>query len=164
MVIDEKGNEGETPASPEDDHWMERALALAREAERAGDVPVGCVVVNEAGLVAEGYNVREANADPLGHAEIVALAGASRALSRWRLSDCTVYVTLEPCFMCAGALVHARVRRVVYGATDPKAGAAGSLANVLRDERLNHRCALTRGVRAEEASALLKAFFRSRRT
>lgn len=142
---------------------MERALALAREAQRAGDVPVGCVIVNDEGLVSEGFNVREAQADPLGHAEIVALAGASRALSRWRLSDCTVYVTLEPCFMCAGALVHARVKRVVFAATDSKAGAAGSLANVLQDERLNHRCALTPGVRAHEASVLLKAFFRSKR-
>jgi tRNA(adenine34) deaminase len=142
---------------------MDQALGLARAAELAGDVPVGCVIVNDQGLVSEGFNTREAAQDPTGHAEITALREASRKLGRWRLSDCTVYVTLEPCFMCAGALVHARVKRVVYAAPDPKTGAAASLANVLQDARLNHRCEVSRGVREGEASLLLKVFFRSRR-
>ena len=146
-----------------DAHWMGQALALASLAEAAGDVPVGCVVVNEQGVVATGYNVREAAADPTGHAEMVALRAAAQTLGRWRLSDCTAYVTLEPCFMCAGAFVHARIGRVVFGARDPKTGASGSLANVLQDPRLNHRCEVTAGVLEEEAGSLLRRFFRSRR-
>lgn len=153
-----------SPSSPTPDEiWMHEALLAAHKALEAGDVPVGCVIVNEDGLVATGHNVREAAADPTGHAEILALREASRVLSRWRLSDCTVYVTLEPCFMCAGALVHARVKRVVYAAPDPKTGAAGSLANVLQDARLNHRCEVASGVLAAEAGEQLRGFFRAKR-
>ncbi|MCA2961540.1 MAG: tRNA adenosine(34) deaminase TadA [Silvanigrellales bacterium] len=158
------------PATPEDavstqddDAWMHQALLAAQKAEAAGDVPVGCVLVNDSGLVSVGFNVREAAADPTGHAEMIALREASRKLARWRLSDCTAYVTLEPCFMCAGALVHARIKRVVFAAADPKTGAAGSLANVLQDPRLNHRCEITSGVLALEAGEQLRRFFRAKR-
>jgi tRNA(adenine34) deaminase len=144
--------------------WMRRALALANEAAALGEVPVGAVVVDGDGrVVGEGRNVRERNADPLGHAEIVAIAAASRTLGRWRLSGCTLYVTLEPCFMCAGALVNARVDRLVFGALDPKAGAVGSLADVCRDTRLNHRLHVDSGVLADDCALVLKAFFRNRR-
>jgi tRNA(adenine34) deaminase len=143
--------------------WMRQALVLAEEAERNGDVPVGCVVVNESGLVSTGLNVRELNQDPLGHAEVTALRSASQKLGRWRLSDCTVYVTLEPCHMCSGALVLSRVKRVVFACHDPKTGAAGSLNNVLQDPRLNHFCEVTSGVLKTEASEMLRRFFKSRR-
>lgn len=143
---------------------MARALTLAAEAAAVGEVPVGAVLVDGTGrIVGEGRNTREGDKDPLGHAEILAIAAASRALGRWRLSGCTLYVTLEPCFMCAGALVNARVDRLVFGATDPKAGAVGSLADVCRDPRLNHRLVVVNGVLADECGAVLKAFFRSRR-
>jgi tRNA(adenine34) deaminase len=149
---------------PEDAGWMERALAEAEDAERKGDVPVGCVIVHpELGLVAQGRNQREELQDPTAHAEVVALRQASLKLGRWRLSDCTLYVTLEPCFMCAGAIVNARVKRVVYGAQDPKAGACESLAHTLNDPRLNHRCEVASRVLEEEARSLLKGFFRKRR-
>jgi tRNA(adenine34) deaminase len=155
----------ESPHSDDDLRWMDEALEHARAAERAGDVPVGCVLVDATGtLVASGHNTREAAHDPTGHAEMIALREASRVLGRWRLSDLTAYVTLEPCFMCAGALVHARVGRVVFATRDPKTGAAGSLANVLQDPRLNHRCEISVGAREAEASTMLKAFFRSRRS
>jgi tRNA(adenine34) deaminase len=148
----------------DDERWMVKALEAAQQAEREGDVPVGCVVIHpELGLVASAYNKREAEQDPTAHAEVLALREASRNLRRWRLSDCTIYVTLEPCFMCAGALVNARVKRVVYAATDAKAGACESLANVLSDDRLNHRCEWTRGVLEEPAREQLKSFFRARR-
>ena len=147
-----------------DAHMMQRALALAAEAAAAGEVPVGAVVVDEAGvIVGEGRNTREHEQDPLGHAELVAIAAAARRLGRWRLSGCTLYVTLEPCFMCAGALVNARVDRLVFGAIDPKAGAVGSLADVCRDARLNHRLSVDSGVLADACGAMLKSFFRARR-
>lgn len=147
-----------------DEHWMQEALALADLAEKAGDVPVGCVLVDAQGqAVGRGYNSREQSHDPTAHAEIVALRQASQALQRWRLSDCTLYVTLEPCFMCAGAIVQARVGRVVFAAFDPKAGASGSLANVLQDNRLNHRCDVMAGVLSEPAARQLKDFFARRR-
>ncbi|MBX6351384.1 MAG: nucleoside deaminase [Clostridia bacterium] len=143
---------------------MRRALALAREAARAGDVPVGAVVVGADGrLLGEGSNRREAEADPTAHAEIVALRAAARALGTWRLEGSTLYATLEPCPMCAGALVAARVRRLVFAARDPKAGAAGSLYNLVEDARLNHRLVVAAGVLADEAGELLRAFFRERR-
>jgi tRNA(adenine34) deaminase len=147
------------------DHaMMTRALALAAEAAAVGEVPVGAVVVDADGrIVGEGRNTREGDNDPLGHAEVLAIAAASRALGRWRLSGCTLYVTLEPCFMCAGALVNARVDRLVFGATDPKAGAVGSLADVCRDPRLNHRLVVDSGVLADDCGAVLKAFFKTRR-
>ncbi len=144
--------------------WMRHALGLAEAAAAMGEVPVGAVVVDgDDRIVGEGRNVRERDADPLGHAELVAIAAASRTLGRWRLSGCTLYVTLEPCFMCAGALVNARVDRLVFGALDPKAGAVGSLADVCRDARLNHRLLVDSGVLADDCALVLKSFFRNRR-
>jgi tRNA(adenine34) deaminase len=137
----------------------EAALALA-----TGDVPVGAVVLGPGGeVVGRGHNVREASADPAGHAEVVALRAAAAALGRWRLDDCTLVVTLEPCLMCAGATVLARIPRLVLGAWDPKAGACGSQWDVVRDRRLNHRVEVVGDVRAEESSALLRAFFETQR-
>lgn len=152
------------PPSVEQQHaWMSRALELAEHAATLGEVPVGAVVAFEGQLIAEGYNVRERDADPLGHAEIVAIRSAARALDRWRLWGCTLVVTLEPCPMCAGAIVNARVDGVVFGARDPRAGAAGSAIDLLDHPSLNHRPWRTEGIAAAESSALLRAFFRSRR-
>lgn len=142
---------------------MRLALALAEEAARRGEVPVGAVGAVEGRLVASAANLREASHDPTGHAELIVLREAARRLGRWRLSDLTLYVTLEPCFMCAGAIVNARVGRVVYAASDPKAGAVESLAQVLSDPRLNHRPVVEGGLLAEPAGALLRSFFRARR-
>ncbi|GAA0971221.1 tRNA-specific adenosine deaminase [Nocardioides aquaticus] len=143
---------------------MRAALDEARAALRSGDVPVGAVVVDPAGVVVGvGRNVREAEADPTGHAEVVALRAAARARGEWRLDGCTLVVTLEPCTMCAGAAVLARVDRVVLGAWDEKAGAVGSLWDVVRDRRLNHRPEVVAGVLAGESSALLAEFFGGRR-
>ncbi len=143
---------------------MGRALAQARLAQDHGDVPVGAVVVRGGAVLAEAHNRREVDADPTAHAEIIAVRGASEALGSWRLDGCTLYVTLEPCTMCAGALVLARLPDLVYGAADPKAGAVGSLYDVAREPRLNHRVEVTAGVMAEECGALLQGFFRARRT
>jgi tRNA(adenine34) deaminase len=143
---------------------MRLALAEALLSEPSADVPVGAVVVDADGaVVGRGHNVREAEGDPTGHAEVRALRAAAAAVGEWRLTGCTLVVTLEPCTMCAGALVLARVDRLVYGADDPKAGAAGSLWDVVRDRRLNHRPEVVAGVLAAESSELLLAFFRSRR-
>jgi tRNA(adenine34) deaminase len=143
---------------------MRRALELAATASQAGDVPVGAVVVDAAGeVLGEGVNVRERDADPTGHAEIVALRTAAERVGAWRLGGCTLVVTLEPCTMCAGAAVLARVDRLVFGAYDEKAGAVGSLWDVVRDRRLNHRPEVVGGVLADESTALLEAFFRSQR-
>lgn len=145
------------------DHML-RALALAKAAADAGEVPVGCVVVTADGtVVGEGANARESSFDPTAHAEVIAIRQAASHLGRWRLSDCTLFVTLEPCFMCAGAIINARVKRVVYGASDPKAGACESLGAVLQDARLNHRCEVVTGVEKENSSQLLREFFKSRR-
>ncbi len=142
---------------------MRRALDEADEAAAAGDVPVGAVVLAPDGtLLAAGHNEREATGDPTAHAEILALRRAAAALGEWRLSGCTLVVTLEPCTMCAGALVQSRVGRVVYGARDEKAGAAGSLWDVVRDRRLNHRPEVIHGVLETDCAALLTAFFRDR--
>lgn len=139
---------------------MRRALELAGDAPQTGDVPIGAVVVDPAGtVIGEGVNVRERDGDPTGHAEIVALREAAGAVGGWRLSGCTLVVTLEPCTMCAGATVLARVDRLVFGAYDDKAGAVGSLWDVVRDRRLNHRPEVIGGVLAEESSALLAEFF-----
>jgi tRNA(adenine34) deaminase len=144
--------------------WMSAALAEAVEAPKTGDVPVGAVVVDGAGrFIGRGRNVREADADPVGHAEVVALRAAARALGTWRLSGCTLVVTLEPCAMCAGAAVLARVDRIVFGAFDPKAGAVGSLWDIPRDPRVNHRPEVVPGVLAAEAAAALDNFFADHR-
>lgn len=150
-------------AAATDETFMREALVEAARAEGHDDVPIGAVVVKEGRIVARAGNRREADGDPTAHAEIRALRGAAKAVGAWRLEGCTLYVTLEPCFMCAGAAVNARVERIVFAADDPKAGAVGSLANVPADERLNHRPEVTRGVLAEEAGELLRAFFRRRR-
>ncbi|MBA3719044.1 MAG: tRNA adenosine(34) deaminase TadA [Actinomycetota bacterium] len=139
---------------------MGEALEFARAALDSDDVPVGAVVVDPDGaVIGRGHNVRERDADPAGHAELVALRKAAGVRGSWRLDGCTLVVTLEPCTMCAGALVQARISRLVFGAYDPKAGAVGSLWDVVRDRRLNHRPDVVAGVRADEASALLQDFF-----
>ena len=148
--------------------WMKEALALARQAGAEGEIPVGAIVVHHPGegpvrIVGRGYNRREAENDPSAHAEIVAMRQAGRELGTWRLVDCTLYVTLEPCPMCAGAMVQGRLERVVYGCADPKAGAVETLYRLCEDERLNHRVEVVSGIMGEEAAALLKAFFAVRR-
>ena len=148
---------------PRDEYFMRLAL---REAERAlehDDVPIGAVVVHEGEVIGAGRNERELRQDPTAHAEMIALREASRALSSWRLMDAVLYITLEPCAMCAGAIVLARVSRVVFGATDPKAGAAGSVLDVLGEPRLNHRPEVAAGLLADESAGLLREFFASRR-
>ena len=143
---------------------MSRALDLAAVAGRAGDVPVGAVVLSESGeVVGEGANIREAQGDPTGHAEVVALRAASRHTGSWRLAGCTLVVTLEPCPMCAGALLLARVATVVFGAWDPKAGACGSVWDLVRDRRANHWVEVVGGVREEECRRRLLDFFAERR-
>ncbi len=141
------------------------ALAEAQAAAEAGDVPIGAVVVHDptGEVIGRGRNRREADRDPTAHAEIVALRDAAAKLGQWRLLDCTLYVTLEPCPMCAGAIVAARVPRLVYGCDDPKAGAVRTLYKICEDERLNHRVAVTAGVCAEECAEVLRAFFRGQR-
>jgi len=151
-------------AQPADEGYMRQALELARQAQAAGEVPVGCVVVQEGRVIGSGWNQPIASADPTAHAEIVALRAAGRALANYRLTPgCTLYVTLEPCPMCAGAMVHARVGRLVFAAADPRAGAAGSVFNLVQSETLNHRMEVRGGVLAEDSRALLQAFFRDRR-
>ena len=148
----------------DDERWMRHALELATRTAGSADVPVGAVVVGPDGVVlGEGWNTRERDGDPAGHAEVVALRAAAQSLGTWRLEGCTLAVTLEPCTMCAGALVGARVSRLVFGAFDDKAGAVGSLWDVVRDRRLNHRPEVAGGVLAEEGGALLRDFFGSRR-
>ena len=143
---------------------MRLALAQAHEADAVGDVPVGAVVVDAAGaVIGSGYNQRESAHDPTAHAEVLAIRAAAAHRRSWRLDDCTLAVTLEPCTMCAGATVLARLRRVVYGADDPKAGAVGSLWDVVRDRRLNHRPEVVTGVLAEECQELLRGWFERRR-
>jgi tRNA(adenine34) deaminase len=149
--------------TPQDVLVMSRALELAREAEAAGEVPVGAVIVKEGEIVAEGWNRPISTCDPTAHAEMVALRAAGSALGSYRLTGTTLYVTLEPCAMCASAMVHARVRRLVFAATDPRAGAAGSVFNIVQNPALNHRIDCTGGVLAEECGALLRQFFLARR-
>jgi tRNA(adenine34) deaminase len=147
----------------EDERWMDVALEAAAQALTRGEVPVGAVVVRDHQLVAKAGNARETRQDPTAHAEVLAMREAAARLQSWRLAGCTVYATLEPCAMCAGALVLARVQRLVYGTADPKAGAVNSLFAIATDVRLNHRVAVTAGVRANEAETLLKQFFSARR-
>ena len=142
---------------------MREALDLAREAGARGEVPVGAVAVLDERIVGRGANARESARDPTAHAELLAIRDAARTLGRWRLTGVTLLVTLEPCAMCAGAMVLARIDRLVYAASDPKAGAAGSLMDLSADPRLNHRFPVERGVLADEAGELLRAFFRARR-
>jgi tRNA(adenine34) deaminase len=143
---------------------MTVALAEAEEAVAHGDVPVGAIVVDASGaVVGRAHNRREVDGDPTAHAEIIALREAARARGTWRLEGCVLYVTLEPCAMCAGALVLARIRRLVFAADDPKAGAVGALWDIPRDPRLNHRVEVVRGVMAERSAALLRSFFAARR-
>jgi tRNA(adenine34) deaminase len=142
---------------------MSRALELARLAAARGEVPVGAVIVRDGVVLGEGHNLTVTEADPTTHAEVVAIRRAAAALGDWRLLDCTLYVTLEPCAMCAGAIVLARIPRVVFGAHDPKAGMVESLGHLLQDPRLNHRCEVSSGVLAAESSALIRSFFQERR-
>ncbi len=146
-----------------DKMYMQRALELAREAAAWGEVPVGAVVVQNNAIVAEAFNRRESWRDPTAHAELIAIRTAAEKLGRWRLSGTTLYVTLEPCAMCAGAMVLARIDRLVYGTEDPKSGAVRSLYRLADDKRLNHRLQITAGVLAEECAAVLKEFFQKRR-
>ena len=148
---------------PRDEYFMRLALREADRALEHDDVPVGCVIVAAGEVVAAARNERELRGDPTAHAEVLALREASQRLDSWRLDDTVIYVTLEPCAMCAGAIVLARVPRAVYGATDPKTGAAGSVLDVLSEPRLNHRPDVVGGLLAEESAALLRAFFASRR-
>ena len=149
------------PAS--DDEWMGEALMLARQAGARGEVPVGAVVVKGGIVVGRGGNAPIAANDPTAHAEIAALREAAHVVGNYRLPGCDLYVTLEPCPMCAGAIIHARVSRVVYGADDPKTGACGSVVDLMGEPRLNHHAAVTRGVRAGECGRLLSEFFAARR-
>jgi tRNA(adenine34) deaminase len=143
----------------DDERWMQEALAAARQGGALGEVPVGAVVVLDGAVVGRGFNRREIDGDPLAHAEICAIRQAAAAVAGWRLDGCTMYVTLEPCAMCAGALVNSRIDRLVYGARDPKAGYCGSLGDLVRDPRLNHRLEVTAGVLEASCGQLLKDFF-----
>ena len=142
---------------------MREALALAREAEARGEVPVGAIVVNDDGIIGRGYNAPLSLNDPTAHAEVRALRDAAGALANYRLVDCTLYVTLEPCMMCAGAILHARLRRVVYAAADPKTGACGSIIDLFSERRLNHHTQVVAGVLADESARLLREFFAAKR-
>jgi tRNA(adenine34) deaminase len=144
-------------------HWMQQAIDQASAALAAGEVPVGAVVVHRDRMIAAAGNQREQLRDPTAHAEMLAITQAAAALGDWRLADCTLYVTLEPCPMCAGAIVQARLPRVVYGAADPKAGAVQSLYQLLNDPRLNHRCEVIGGMLADACAVLLTDFFRQQR-
>lgn len=149
--------------SESDLHWMRYAIELARRGETEGEVPVGAVIVKDNDVIGEGWNQPIGLHDPSAHAEMVALRDAGKTLSNYRLLGTTLYVTLEPCVMCAGAIIHARVERVVYGAPDPKAGAAGSVVNIFANSKLNHHVTVEAGLLAEECGELLTQFFRARR-
>jgi tRNA(adenine34) deaminase len=144
--------------------WMRQALEQAEHAARMGEIPVGAVVVRQGKIIGEGHNRRETDNDPLAHAELLAIHQAALAVGNWRLVGCTIYVTLEPCAMCAGALVNSRVERLVFGTRDPKAGFCGSLGNLVTDGRLNHRLEVTEGVLAEDCARLLHDFFATLRS
>src|SRR5512134_1194256 len=146
-----------------DETFMREALGLASCAAEAGEVPVGAVVVKDGTVVGRGYNRPVAGMDPTAHAEVVALRDAATRIGNYRLGECELYVTLEPCAMCAGAIMHARISRVVYGAADPKSGACGSVVDLFAEDRLNHHATVTGGVMAEEAARLLQEFFGARR-
>ncbi len=154
------GGAGET-FSPE--HWMAEALALAHQAQARGEVPVGAIVVRDGSIIGRGGNAPIGGNDPSAHAEIAALRDAARSLGNYRLPDCDLYVTLEPCAMCAGAILHARIRRLVFGARDPKTGACGSVIDLFAEPRLNHHTTVSSGVAAEGCARLLSEFFAARR-
>jgi tRNA(adenine34) deaminase len=148
---------------PRDEYFMRLALREAEQALEHDDVPIGAVIVREGEVIGNGHNERELRADPTAHAEMIALREAARTLHTWRVLDAVMYVTLEPCAMCAGALVLARLPRVIYGTADPKAGAAGSVFDILDEPRLNHRPQVAAGLLAEESADLLRSFFAPRR-
>ena len=152
----------QNPLQPHD-FWMRMALDQAQQAYDVGEVPVGAIVVHQDRVIAEGYNQREALNDPTAHAEMIAITQAANALDSWRLLDCTLYVTLEPCPMCAGAIVQARIPTVIYGATDPKGGACNTLYQITSDVRLNHQAVVMGGVMENECRSLLQQFFREQR-
>ncbi len=158
---------GETGVAEMDQAFMQAAIALAASAAERGEIPVGALIVQELNgrqhIVGSGGNQRQMDSDPTAHAEIIALRQAGAALKRWQLTDCDLYVTLEPCPMCAGALVNARIRRVIFGCRDPKAGAVTTLFRITDDPRLNHRLEITPDVLSEQCAELLKTFFKSRR-
>lgn len=143
-----------------DELFMREAMIEARKAEKLGEVPIGAVIVKEGSVIAAGFNEREKTQRAAAHAELIAIEKACEATGSWRLEECTLYVTLEPCPMCAGAVVQARIPRVVFGAADPKAGCCGTLMNLVQDNRFNHRAALTSGIMEEETGAMLTDFFR----
>jgi tRNA(adenine34) deaminase len=147
----------------DDIYWMKKALGLARRAEMIGEVPIGALLVKDGAIIGRGYNQRECKNDPCAHAEMIAIRQASRKLDAWRLTGSTLYVTLEPCPMCMGAAILARVERIVFGCLDPKGGAAGSLYNLAADTRFNHRIELTSEIMEKECSEILSAFFRKLR-
>jgi tRNA(Arg) A34 adenosine deaminase TadA len=161
--MDEEIGTGVSDQRLSDEHWMGLALAQAREAAAAGEVPVGAVVVKDGQLIATGRNAPIAGHDPTAHAEVMALRLASRLLGNYRLDGCTLYVTLEPCAMCSGAMLHARLHRVVFGAADPRTGVAGSVLDLFSYPQLNHQTQITGGVRAQECAQVLKDFFKPRR-
>lgn len=146
-----------------DEKYMYEAIKEAKKAEEIGEVPIGAVIVYKDEVIAKGHNVRETTQTTLSHAELIAIEKANGIIGSWRLEDCTLYVTLEPCPMCAGAIVQSRIKRVVFGATDHKSGCAGTIVNLLQEERFNHQVEINSGVLQEECSALLTAFFRTLR-
>jgi tRNA(adenine34) deaminase len=162
VALQQNGRAGDVPAGMSDEEYIRRAMELAAQAEEAGDVPIGAVLVS-GDVVLEAKNEKESRPDATAHAEMLLLQQAARELKAWRLPEATVYVTKEPCVMCAGAMVAARVKRLVYGCPDPKGGAAGSVVDVLQNPALNHRVEVTAGVLADETAAQLQAFFRRRR-
>ncbi|MCD8019600.1 MAG: tRNA adenosine(34) deaminase TadA [Clostridiales bacterium] len=147
----------------EDEKFMKEAIRQAKKAEAIGDVPIGCVIVSDGKIIARGYNKRNKNKTVLAHAELLAMSKACKKAGDWRLEECTMYITLEPCQMCAGAIVQARIPRVVIGSMNPKAGCAGSVLNLLEMKEFNHQVDVTRGVLEEECSEMLSAFFRNLR-
>lgn len=169
MLPDDSSFDPDLPLTPGqqldlDQRMMRMAIREAETALAAGDVPVGAVIAHQGRIIGRGHNQREQLQDPTAHAEIIAMTAAASSLGSWRLIGCTLYVTLEPCVMCAGALVNGRIERLVFGADDPKAGAVGSLFDIVSDPRLNHRVPFTRGVLADECAALLRDFFAYQRS
>lgn len=159
-----ENNDRDSALNPDyDERFMRIAIREAMAAEEAGDVPIGAVIVKDGQIIGKARNQREVLQDPTAHAEIIALTQAAERMGSWRLEGCTIYVTLEPCPMCAGAMVLGRLARLVYGCTDPKTGACGSLYDIVRDSRLNHRLDVASGVLADECSEMLSGFFRKKR-